>query len=104
MKKLKDILKETKVWERSFGEALPTLDSATKAHAQNKVEETLNENSYDIKEVYYALGDALVGFDDMIKNDSRFKGHKDVFKFSKIFNKTFDALKKHLDRKHPDWD
>ena len=38
MKKLKDLLKESKVWERSFGEKLPTLDSV-----QKKYEKKLNE-------------------------------------------------------------
>ena len=38
MKKLKDLLKESKAWERSFGEKLPTLDSV-----QKKYEKKLNE-------------------------------------------------------------
>ena len=33
MKKLKDLLKESNVWERSFGEALPTLADTTARHA-----------------------------------------------------------------------
>ena len=41
MKKLKDLLKESKAWERSFGEKLPTLDSV-----QKKYENQLNERSY----------------------------------------------------------
>ena len=43
MKKLKDLLKESYVWERKFGEKLPTLTDVQKKH-QNKVnEENLNE-------------------------------------------------------------
>ena len=41
MKKLKDLLKESKAWERSFGEKLPTLDSV-----QKKYEKKLNEDQY----------------------------------------------------------
>ena len=36
MKKLKDLLKESFVWERKFGEKLPTLDSVQKKHNQLK--------------------------------------------------------------------
>ena len=36
MKKLKDLLKESFVWERKFGEKLPTLDSIQKKHNQLK--------------------------------------------------------------------
>jgi hypothetical protein len=33
--KLKSLLKETKVWERKFGEPLPTLDSVREKYQQN---------------------------------------------------------------------
>ena len=39
MIKLKDLLKESKVWERKFGEPLPTLDSVMKKHQENKLKE-----------------------------------------------------------------
>ena len=44
--KLKSILKEGKVWERKFGEPLPTLDSVMKKHQGNSKDE-VNENFYD---------------------------------------------------------
>jgi len=44
--KLKSLLKETKVWERKFGEPLPTLDSVMKKHQGNSKDE-VNENFYD---------------------------------------------------------
>ena len=44
MIKLKSILKEGKVWERKFGEPLPTLDSVMKKHKQNQ----LNENMVSV--------------------------------------------------------
>jgi len=40
MIKLKTILKEGKVWERNFGEPLPTLDSVMKKHQENKLNES----------------------------------------------------------------
>ena len=36
MKKLKDLLKESKYLERGFGESLPTLDSVMKQHQDFK--------------------------------------------------------------------
>ena len=36
--KLKDLLKESKVWERKFGDSLPTLEDV-----QNKYDKKLNE-------------------------------------------------------------
>ena len=45
MKKLKDLLKESFVWERKFGEKLPTLDSIQKKHNQLKEE---NESTWTI--------------------------------------------------------
>ena len=46
MKKLKDLLKESKAWERSFGEKLPTLDSV-----QKKYEKKLNEEIIEVERV-----------------------------------------------------
>ena len=40
MIKLKTLLKEGKVWERNFGEPLPTLDSVMKKHQENKLNES----------------------------------------------------------------
>ena len=39
MKKLKDLLKESFVWERQFGEKLPTLDSVQKKKNEGKLDE-----------------------------------------------------------------
>ena len=50
--KLKKLLKETKVWERKFGEPLPTLSDTTKAYKLKQ--EDLNEN--DVKKVSSLLG------------------------------------------------
>jgi len=39
MKKLKDLLKESYVWERQFGEKLPTLDSVQKKKNEGRLTE-----------------------------------------------------------------
>ena len=51
--KLKKLLKETKAWERKFGEPLPTLEDTTRAY-KLKTEEELNEN--DLNKVSSILG------------------------------------------------
>ena len=52
MIKLKKLLKESKVWERKFGEPLPTLEDTRKAYALKQ--ENLNEN--DLNKVSGILG------------------------------------------------
>ena len=47
MIKLKTLLKESMVWERKFGEPLPTLDSVMEKHQQKAKEEQINEKRYD---------------------------------------------------------
>ena len=44
MKKLKDLLKESYVWERKFGEKLPTLDSVQKKKSEAKLTEADESN------------------------------------------------------------
>ena len=56
MKKLTDLLKESYVWERKFGEKLPTLDSVQKKKNGGKLTEE-NESTWTI--VYKGL---LAGF------------------------------------------
>ena len=51
--KLKSLLKESKVWERKFGEPLPTIEDTTKRF-KLKQEEELNEN--DLNKVSSILG------------------------------------------------
>ena len=50
--KLKSLLKESKVWERKFGEPLPTLEDTTRAYKLKQ--ENLNEN--DLNDVSKMLG------------------------------------------------
>ena len=51
--KLKKLLSESNVWERKFGEPLPTLEDTTKRF-KLKTEEELNEN--DLNKVSSILG------------------------------------------------
>ena len=71
--KLKSLLKESKVWERKFGEPLPTLEDTTRAY-KLKTEEELNEN--DLNKVSSILG----------------KSSSDVNKFLKKYKLDADDL------------
>ena len=51
--KLKTLLKETKAWDRKFGEPLPTLEDTTKAYKLKQ--ENLNEDK-DLLKVATTLG------------------------------------------------
>ena len=71
--KLKKLLKESKVWDRKFGEPLPTLEDTTRLY-KLKTEEELNEN--DLNKVSSILG----------------KSSSDVNKFLKKYKLDADDL------------
>ena len=52
--KLKSLLKESKVWERKFGEPLPTLEDTTKAY-KLKQEDLVNEKVVNVGDRKYKL-------------------------------------------------
>ena len=62
--KLKTLLKESKVWERKFGEPLPTLEDTTRAY-KLKTEEELNEN--DLNKVSSILGKSSSDVNNFLK-------------------------------------
>jgi hypothetical protein len=62
--KLKKLLKETKAWERKFGETLPTLEDTTRAY-KLKTEEELNEN--DLNKVSSILGKSSSDVNSFLK-------------------------------------
>ena len=62
--KLKSLLKESKVWERKFGEPLPTLEDTTKRF-KLKTEEELNEN--DLNKVSSILGKSSSDVNSFLK-------------------------------------
>ena len=61
--KLKKLLKETKAWERKFGEPLPTLEDTTRAYKLKQ--EDLNEN--DLSKVSSILGKSSSDVDKFLK-------------------------------------
>ena len=61
MKKLKEILHESKYLKREFGDKLPTLDSVMKQHQESK--ESIKE--------YIDLGDPVRDVRDHLKNFSK---------------------------------
>ena len=62
--KLKKLLKESKAWERKFGEPLPTLEDTTRAY-KLKTEEELNEN--DLNKVSSILGKSSSDVNNFLK-------------------------------------
>ena len=61
--KLKSLLKESKVWDRKFGEPLPTLEDTTRAYKLKQ--EDLNEN--DLSKVSSILGKSSSDVDKFLK-------------------------------------
>ena len=58
--KLKQLLKETKVWERKFGESLPTLEDTTKAYKLKLEQEQFKAKSKETgRVVVYKSKDAM---------------------------------------------
>ena len=61
--KLKKLLKESKVWDRKFGEPLPTLEDTTRAYKLKQ--EDLNEN--DLSKVSSILGKSSSDVNSFLK-------------------------------------
>ena len=61
--KLKKLLKESKVWDRKFGEPLPTLEDTTKRFKMKQ--EDLNEN--DLSKVSSILGKSSSDVNNFLK-------------------------------------
>ena len=85
--KLTDLLKESYVWERKFGEKLPTLDSVQKKH-QNKV----NEASYSPKEVRNIIWDMKEYVDKLVKQGEDYE----IFQNAKASAKALKKIQKLL--------
>ena len=62
--KLKSLLKESKAWDRKFGEPLPTLEDTTRAYRLKQ--EDLNENK-DLLKVATTLGKRPSDVDKFLK-------------------------------------
>ena len=74
MKKLKDLLKESKAWERSFGEKLPTLDSVQKKYEKKLTEEIIEYERIDDMEA--SIFDVIIEFKKAFENSPHKKNRK----------------------------
>ena len=81
------LLNESNVWDRKFGEKLPTLDSVQKKH-QNKV----NEASYSPKEVKNIVWDMKEYVDKLVKDGEYFS----IFQNAKASAKALKKIQKLL--------
>ena len=87
MKKLKDLLKESHVWERKFGEKLPTLADVKKKH-----DKKINEASYSPKEVKNIVWDMKEYVDKLVKVGVDFS----IFQNAKASAKALKQIQKLL--------
>jgi hypothetical protein len=94
MKKLKELLKESYVWERKFGEKLPTLASIQE---KKKLKEVGAGTEYrphimKIDKLYHAYWDAVKDFTDLLLKKGAKKEantlHKLYMKLVHKFHKT----------------
>tara|TARA_Y100001970_G_C13821792_1_gene645254 strand:- start:39 stop:359 length:321 start_codon:yes stop_codon:yes gene_type:complete len=106
MKKLKELLKETFVWERQFGEKLPTLDSVQKKHNQlNEYKGLDKEVKKQFMQVNASMGniekDILVDMTNMNHGDKPQLGkkHKEALKSVNVIRGELVKLKKFLNIK-----
>ena len=88
MKKLKELLKESYVWERQFGEKLPTLADVQK----KKNEEKLTEASYSSKEVKGIIWDMRDYVDKLVKQGEDLS----IFQSAKASAKALKQIQKLL--------
>jgi len=57
--KLKSLLKESKVWERKFGEPLPTLEDTTKRFKMKQEQEINERPNQDTEKLSKILGKSM---------------------------------------------
>ena len=88
MKKLTDLLKESHVWERKFGEKLPTLADVQKKKNEGK----LTEASYSPKEVKNIVWDMKEYVDKLVKVGVDFS----IFQNAKASAKALKQIQKLL--------
>ncbi len=94
MKKLKDLLKESKVWERNFGEKLPTLDSVQKKYEKKLTEEIIEvERIHDMESHIF---DVIIEFKKTFEKSEWSKDRKVnsiIKQFVKLEVKLSEALR-----------
>ena len=86
--KLKDLLKESKAWERSFGEKLPTLDSVQKKYEKKLTEEIIEYERIDDMEA--SIFDVIIEFKKTFEKSEWKKNRK----ISSLIKKMLDLESK----------
>tara|TARA_Y100001963_G_C6548484_1_gene338750 strand:+ start:248 stop:517 length:270 start_codon:yes stop_codon:yes gene_type:complete len=84
VKKLTDLLKESYVWERKFGEKLPTLDDVKR---QKEINEAKKIDSKEWKKIKNQIEDQI---DDLVKIGEDYA----VFQSAKYTAKTLKKIQK----------
>ena len=65
--KLKSLLKESKAWERKFGEPLPTLEDTTRAYKLKNEQEVQENRKQDLFSVSSNLGKSEQDIEKFLK-------------------------------------
>ena len=89
MKKLTDLLKESYVWERKFGEKLPTLDDVKK---QKKINEAKKIDSKKWKKMKNQIEDQIDDLVDLGEDYAIFQSAKHAHKTLKKIKKLWKSL------------
>ena len=72
--KMKDLLKESHVWERKFGEKLPTLDDIQKKYEKKQLKEYRNYTELEKYET--AIFDVIIQFKKIFEQSEHKKNRK----------------------------
>ena len=72
--KMKDLLKESHVWERKFGEKLPTLDDIQKKYEKKQLKEYRNYTELEKYET--AIFDVIIQFKKIYERSEHKKNRK----------------------------
>ena len=109
MKKLKDLLKESYVWERKFGEKLPTLASVQKKKNEGKLNEKKELNPKQIQAIgvltqrnEHNVSRALVA-KDLLKNKQLYDAYMKIDDLADFFGslpKELFDLRMKMDKKY----
>ena len=89
MKKLKELLKETFVWERQFGEKLPTLADVQEKYEKKQMKEWTPTHD----EVGGILADLLNELEDKLKKLNKDKAMKWGNKYHKSAKSVIENVK-----------
>ena len=91
MKKLKDLLKESNVWDRKLGQPLPTLEDTIEDHQSKKLKEG---SAQDYKKVQKLLTQIKSGISELIKYGEDYS----VFQSAKYAAKTLKKAWRDISR------